>query len=174
MKLTNEIIGNTYTSTYDETPLRDLLSYIYSFCDENKVNYKLVNETLVIYSDDRDKIKKSDIEAPTGYIPFLSYKYNEEDEICEINFDPEMEKDMNITSIKSIEKELLEIKNADHSKFYYSDEELELKNAEALIRNHKFKEAQKASNDFENELKNLRISEEEFLKVYDLYCKTLS
>jgi len=173
MELTNEIIGNTYTNTYDEAPLRELLSYIYSFCDNNKVSHKLVNETLVIYSDDRDKINSSNLDAPTGYIPFLAYRYNVEDEIYQIEFDPEMEKEMTISSIESIEKELLNIKHTDHSKFYYSEEELELKNAETVIRNHKFKEAEKASNNFENELKNLRISEEEFLKVYDLYRKTL-
>jgi len=173
MKLTNEIIENIYTSTYDETPLKDLLSYIYSFCDDNKINYKLVNETLIVYSDDRKKINNSNSKSPKGYIPFLVYQYNNKEEICQIEFDPEMEKEMNISSIESIEKELINIKNADHSKFYYSDEELELKNAKTVIKNHKFKEAKKAAVNFENELKNLRISEEEFLKAYFLYCKLI-
>jgi hypothetical protein len=151
--------GNAYE---DFIPL---LTFIEDYCSSINVSTKMVNETLIVYHKDFKKFHPSRF-PENAYIDFVSYQ--------ETNFDMEGElyfnQDLKISSFRDIKKAIDTFVNGEiPSSCYYTQEEFELKEAKAILSRFNNKKAQELRTLFLKKLKELRISEVEFLELLDLH-----
>jgi len=159
------------------TDHKELLTKITDFCDKEKINYKFVNENLIIYPDCFSDIDKTKCNSSENiYVDFLQYTFDnapwdepEEDDDIKITFDVQMEYDFNFETFEDVAKELLKIKNKKFESLMLSQEELELREAKRLIEKVELSQRIEVEKIFNEKLKELRISREEFLSLLDLY-----
>jgi len=157
----------------------EIIKSIEKYLKDNKIKWKYNEEYLIVYPSDFKKIDISSYPKFSNSLPYktLLKKIYEEDDyqdedflnIHSIEFDPYGENDFKANFIEDIFKELLKIHNTLNKEFYYSEDDLILRKAEQIKRKRNLDSHKNAEKMFNDTLKELRISEEEFLDLSTKY-----
>jgi hypothetical protein len=158
---------------------KQIITLIQKFLNNNNIDHKYVGEYLIIYPKDFLKINLQKNSNKISYVTFLKTiieddYLNEQSEVIDIEFDPYEVFDFNFKTIQDIESKLLEIHNKDNSKLYFTENELIIKEGKRIERIENLKKREKLQNEFNLELKKLRISEEEFFSIMEKYINFTS
>lgn len=162
-----------FIESEDQDNFKNLLTYIDDIAANNNISIKYVNETLIVYPDSYDLVKKG--YEDQAYARFLTYTLNcdtnngfSECEVESIEFFPD-EDNPNINSLKEIADAMIDIKNKNTSDINMTEKEMK-KLTKAKKQSQKLlAKRDKAITKLSKKLDSLRISEEEFLEALELY-----
>lgn len=144
----------------DTENFRPIFEYIEKYCLENCATTKWVEDMLVVYVANYNKIDYKKCDISEYYVQFLFAIYNDDSteddqEYSSVYFGDDVDK---INSFSDLNDALDKIinKNIDFSHY---------KKSEFAVQ----KEPEFSQEDFQAELQNLRISEYEFLNILKIY-----
>jgi len=116
MKKSVSFRNNTLeTSLMDKEDIITFFEFVEEFCKNHGISNKQVNETLIVYPKDYDKINEKRYELSKSYVAFYRSVESMPDygdfQIDRIDFDIDDNYDMNIDSLEDVKRVLLEIHN---------------------------------------------------------------
>ena len=149
---------NTY---YNFSPF---IEYISDFATSIGGTSKWCGDSLVIYHKDFYNFHSKRL-PDNAYVDLLTLTEAQNED-----FDLEFDSQFNIKNIKDVEEVITNIVTADvDKKSLYTQEELDLTKAKKTLANYENNIRFEKEKKFKEELKTLRISEDEFLNLLELY-----
>ncbi len=181
MKITNNLtdnfnftagnnISNINGDSYED--MLPLFTFVEDYCKSLGGDTKWVDEALIIYHKDFYDFNNERL-PQNAYVQFLEFinkndSFNSEDDCIEVRFGDDIETSINsFVDIKNAIKSFITAKIP--SEHYYTNEEIEIKNAKKVLADQEQKIVLGKRKVFEEKLVNLRISEDEFLDILDSY-----
>ena len=142
--------------------------FIEEYCEKNGAQTKWVDENLIVYSKDFNELNRDRAELSESYAPFITVTYSDEEDCYDtVSFE------FNINQIDSFDKMITELDTIINHKqspdCYFTNEEIEEREARNVIRRIETKKDIETSRIFQEKLSILRISEDEFLDLLSSY-----
>jgi len=183
MKKSVSFRNNTlHTTLMDKEDVITFFEFVEEFCKNHGISNKQVNETLIVYPKDYDKINSDRLELSTSYVAFYRSVESMPDygefQIDRIDFDIDDNYDMNIDSLEDIKRVLLEIHNnvQKDTSVYTTEAEKQAvldkrkEESDKIIAKQE-KKLQKAEDKLRNKLISLNIMEEDLDELIKLKKK---